>query len=106
MGDGYGQGVSRERIQMTSYAKEIRHRVDRVRDDVIPPVARSAANYSERLAEGSEAFAESARKMADISRHWADSVTGARRRRTWMWSVLAVSVVGLIAYFMFQSNEA
>lgn len=90
---------------MTSYAKDIRNKVDRVRDDVIPPVARGAANYSERLAEGSEAFAESARKMADVTRHWADSVTGARKRRGWMWSILAVSVIGLIAYFMSQSNE-
>lgn len=90
---------------MTSYAKEIRHKVDRVRDDVIPPVARGAANYSEKLAEGSEAFAETARNVADLTRHWADKVSGARRRRNWMWSLLAVSVVGLVAYLMSQSNE-
>ncbi|MBW3666041.1 MAG: hypothetical protein KY394_00455 [Actinobacteria bacterium] len=90
---------------MTSYVKDIRDKVDRVRDDVVPPVAKGAAIGSEKLAEGSEAFAEGARKVADKTRQWADQATGARRRRKLLWMVLALGIVGLIVYFMLQSDE-
>jgi hypothetical protein len=90
---------------MTSYAKEMRDKVDRVRGDVIPPVAKGAAIGSEKLAEGTEAFAEGARRMADKTRHWADRATGAQRRRKLFWLVLVLGIVGVIVYFMLQSNE-
>ena len=90
---------------MTSYAKEIGHKVKGVTGDVVEPVARGAAIGSERLAEGSEALAEGARKLADKTRGWADEVTGARRRRKLMWLAIGLTVIGAVFYLMFLSNQ-
>ena len=88
---------------MTSYTKEIG---DKVRDDVVAPMAKGAAIGSEKLAEGSEAVAESARRMADKTRHWADDVTGARRRRNMIWLALGLTVLGAVIFLVIRSTES
>lgn len=90
---------------MTSYAKDIGHKVKGVTDEVIEPVARGAAVGSEKLAAGSEAIAEGARKLADMTQHWADEVTGARRRRRLIWVMIGLTVVGAVIYLLVQSNQ-
>lgn len=91
---------------MPSYAKEIG---DRVRGDVVAPMAKGAAIGSEKLAEGSEAIAEAiaegARKVADKTRHWADDVTGARRRRNLIWLALGLTVLGAVILLLIQSSD-
>ncbi len=87
---------------MPSYAKDIG---DKVKDDVVAPVAKGAAIGSEKLAEGSQAIAEGARKMADKTRHWADDVTGARRRRNLIWLALGLTVLGAVILLLVQSSD-
>lgn len=87
---------------MPSYAKEIG---DKVKDDVVKPVAKGAAIGSEKLAEGSEAIAEGARKMADKTRDWADDMTGARRRRNMMWLAIGLTVIGAVVWLLIRSTE-
>ena len=87
---------------MTSYAMEIG---DKVRGDVVAPLAKGAAIGSEKLAEGSAAMADGARWMADKTRHWADDVTGARRRRNLMWLALGLTVLGAVVLLMIRSNQ-
>ena len=88
---------------MPSYAKEIG---DKVKDDVVTPVAKGAAIGSEKLAEGSEAIAEGARKMADKTRHWADDMTGARRRRNLMWLAIGLTVIGAVVMLLIRSTDS
>lgn len=90
---------------MTSYAKDMKHRVKDVKGEVLEPVARGAAIGSEKLAEGSEALAEGARKFADKTRHWADEVTGARRRRNLLWLGLGLTVIGAVIYLVLLNNQ-
>lgn len=87
---------------MPSYAKEIG---DKVKDDVVKPVAKGAAIGSEKIAEGSEAIAEGARKMADKTRDWADDMTGARRRRNMMWLAIGFTVIGAVVWLLIRSTE-
>ena len=84
---------------------------DKVRDDIVEPVAKGAAAGTEKLArgskkfaQGSEAMAEGARKMADKTQDWADEVTGAHRRRKVIWLVLAITVVGAIIVMIARSE--
>lgn len=90
---------------MTSYAKDIGQKVKGVGGEVLDPVARGAAVSSERLAAGSEAIAEGARKLADKTQHWADEVTGRRRRRKLLWLALGLTVIGAAVYLLFLSNQ-
>lgn len=94
--------------RMPSNAKQI---VDKVRDDIVEPVAKGAAAGTEKLAkgskkfaQGSEAVAEGARKMADKTQDWADEVTGAQRRRKVIWLVLAITVIGAVIAMMARSE--
>lgn len=87
---------------MPSYVKEIG---DKVRGDVVAPVAKKAAIGTEKFAEGSEAIAEGARRMADKTRHWADDLTGARRRRNLIWLALGLTVLGAVISLMIQSGD-
>lgn len=110
-GMGYETLVSLERTDpvlthtkeesMSRYTKEFG---DKVRSDVVQPVAKGAAMGSERLAEGSEAIAHGVRRMADKTRGWADEVTGARRRRNLMWLVLAFTILGAVIWLI-QSGQ-
>ncbi|MGH8946960.1 MAG: hypothetical protein ACRDVL_12530 [Acidimicrobiia bacterium] len=90
---------------MTSYAKDIGHKVKDVTGDVVEPVARGAAIGSEKIAEGSEALAEGARKLADKTRGWADGVTGARRRRKLIWMAVGLTIIGGVIYLLIQLNQ-
>lgn len=87
---------------MPNYATEIG---DKVKSDVVAPVAKGAAIGSEKLAEGSEAIAEGARRMAEKTRHWADDVTGASRRRNLIWLALGLTVLGAVIWLVIQSSE-
>jgi X-X-X-Leu-X-X-Gly heptad repeat protein len=91
---------------MTSYAKDIGQKVKGVSGEVIEPVARGAAVGSEKLAQGSEAIAEGARKLADMTQHWADEVTGIRRRRRLIWMALGLTIVGAVIYLLISSNQS
>lgn len=90
---------------MTSYAKDLRRGVKNVRGEVIEPTVRGAAVASEKVAEGSEALAHGARKLADKTRGWADGVTGARRRRNFLWLALGFTLIGAVVYLMFLNNQ-
>lgn len=89
-----------------------KHLAEKVRDDIVEPVARGAAagtqklaKGSEKLAKGSEAFAEGAQKMADKTQHWADDVTGARRRRNLILLALAITIIGAVIAVLIQSDD-
>ncbi|HZD23028.1 MAG TPA: hypothetical protein VE569_06450 [Acidimicrobiia bacterium] len=90
---------------MASYARDIGQKVKGVGGEVIEPVARGAAIGSEKLAEGSEALAEGAHKLADMTQHWADEVTGTRRRRNLIWVAAGLTLVVAVIYLLMQSNR-
>lgn len=101
---------------MPNTAKQV---ADKVRNDIVEPVAKGAAAGTEKLAKGSkkfakgsEAFAEGSRKMskgtrkmADKTQDWADEMTGVRRRRKFIWLALALTVVGAIVFLMARSES-
>lgn len=91
---------------MTSYARDIGEKAKGVKGEVLEPVARGAAIGSEKLAEGSEAIAEGARRLADKTRHWANDVTGARRRRKLIWLALGLTVLSAAILLLIRSNES
>ena len=87
---------------MRNSAKQM---ADKVKDDFVDPVAKSAAKGSDKFAKGSEAFAEGARKMADKTQDWADEMTGARRRRNLILLALALTIIGAVVVMLIQSTE-
>lgn len=94
---------------MPSNAKQV---VDKVKEDIVEPVAKGAATGTEKLAKGSEKFAkgseavaDGARKMADKTQDWADDVTGARRQRNLIMLAIAMTIVGAVFAIMMKSNE-
>lgn len=91
---------------MTSYARDIGAKAKAVKGEVLEPVARGAKIGSKKLAEGSEVVSESARILANKTGHWADEVTGARRRRNLMWAVFGLTVLGAVLYLLLQSDES
>lgn len=87
---------------MRNSAKQM---TEKVRDDIVEPVAKSAAAGTEKLAKGSEAFAEGARKMADKTQGWADDMTGANRRRNLILLALGLTILGAILLLVIQSSD-
>jgi len=94
---------------MRSSAKEM---TDRLKDEVVEPVAKGAAASTEKIAKGSEKFArgsdvvaDSARKMADKTQDWADDVTGASRRRNLILIALAVTIIGAVVGMLIRSDS-
>lgn len=88
---------------MRNSAKQM---TDKVRDDIVEPVAKSAAAGTEKLAKGSEAFAEGARKMADKTQGWADDMTGANRRRNMILVALGLTVLGAVFALLIRSSDS
>lgn len=89
-----------------------KHITDKVRDEIVEPVARGAAagtqtlaKGSEKLAKGSESFAETAQKMADKTQRWADDVTGARQRRNLLLLALAMTIIGVVVASLLKSDD-
>lgn len=91
---------------MNSYAKDIGAKAKEMKGEMLEPVAKGAKIGSKKLAEGSEVVSESARILANKTGHWADGVTGARRRRNMMWVVLGLTVLGAVLYLLLQSDES
>jgi len=83
---------------MTSYAKDIG---DRIKEDVLAPVAKGTAQGSEKIADGSAKLADVTRKVADKTREWADDVTGARNRRLITRSLITFGLAALVAYLIY-----
>jgi hypothetical protein len=95
---------------MASNAKE--KIADKVKGDIVEPVAKGAATStekvakgSEKFAKGSEALAENARKMADATQDWADDVTGASTRRNSILVVLGLAIIGVVVYLLSRSDS-
>jgi len=88
---------------MRNSAKQM---TDKVRDDIVEPVAKGAAASTEKLAKGSEAFAEGARKMADKTQGWADDMTGASRRRNLILLALGLTLLGAVIAMLIRSSDS
>lgn len=73
---------------------------DRMKRDVMAPIAESTARSSERLARGSEELASATRQLADRTRRWADDVTGAHKRRIVVLTGVAIGLAGAIGYYL------
>jgi hypothetical protein len=86
-------------------ARSAKEMTDKFKDDIVEPVARGAAASTEKIAKGSDAVANSARKMADKTQDWADDVTGASRRRNLILIALAVTIIGAVVGMMMRSDS-
>lgn len=78
---------------------------DRMKRDVMAPIAESTARSSERLARGSEELASATRRLADRTRRWADEATGAHKRRIAVLTGVAIGLLGVVGYFLLPAKS-